>query len=179
MNETSPRTPAEPMAFTRTEFLRGALSAWLWFLLLDLSVYGIIFFPTGAAVAAMFAVPWSAGAVVIFAFPAWLLGRALRRRAHVGVHVAAFAALGAVIGVITTATYLFVAAGRPEIAFFDSPFWLVNTAASAVAVALGWRRGARAVLSPGARSSRRDTDAEAEDVLADRARGARPGRSAH
>ncbi|GAA3903079.1 hypothetical protein [Microbacterium invictum] len=179
MSEPLPRTAAEPMAFTQTEFLRGALSAWLWFLLLDISVYGIIFFPMGAAVAAMFAVPWSAAAVAVFAFPAWLLGRALRRRARVAVHVAAFAALGVVVGVITTATYLVVATGRLEIdSFFGSPLWVVNVAASAFAMVLGWRRGARAVLRPRAPSIRRDADAAAEDALVDPACGER-GRSAH
>ncbi len=167
MTEPSVRSDTEPMAFTRGEFLRGAMSAWLWFLGLDIAAWMLIYSPSGGVVAAMYVIPWSVVGLIVFAAPAWWLARALRHTERPSRHMAAFAVLGAVVGVVVTALF-FALSGLP----FDpsaAVVYLVNTAAGAAAVTLGWRRGARKVLRPDAPCEPRDADAQVEDTLVERA----------
>ncbi len=42
-----PRSPAAPMAFSRGEFVRGAIRAWVCFLGIDLLVWLFVYFPLG------------------------------------------------------------------------------------------------------------------------------------
>lgn len=139
------------MAFTRREFWRGvrasalsalllltvalAVSAWVswtpsWgsragYLLLTLG-YGV---PFGAVVIV---------AVSALASPAaWVLGRALAGTPHIVTHLAAFAALGAAVGLLTLLGYALVAGMPAAHAFADVTPWAL-AAACAVAVAAGW-----------------------------------------
>lgn len=163
MSDGSPRTSTEPMAFTRTEFLGGALRAWLWAVALLIAAWTAIIFP-GGMIAAIYVLPASVAALVVFVAPAWGLGRALRRVARVRTHVLSFAAFGGVIG--ACAGLVFRASTGYSGPFFDgflAFFLAVNTVASAAAVALGWWGAARRALRPHTPSP--DPDAAAEDAL--------------
>jgi signal transduction histidine kinase len=165
MTETSPRTQTEPMAFTRTEFWRGATSAWLWFIPLSLAPWTIFFGPY-AVIAAMYVVPWSIGAALVFATPAYLLGRALRRIPRMPVHLLAFASLGAAVGVATTVVLFAVDPSLGQA--MGAAILTVNTAASTAAVTIGWWRSARRALRSDVvpvETRGADTDAAAEDAL--------------
>ena len=140
----SPRTAAEPMAFTGAEFFRGVAAAWGWAMLLPTLVYASMFGGAGVA-GVIFVVPTATAATVLFAVTAWSLGRALRRSPRVGVHMISFAALGAAIGVAATAGYLLSANGRIGNSF-DTVLFVVNAACGAAAVAHGWRFTARRAL---------------------------------
>lgn len=167
MTESSPRTAAEPFAFTRTEFWNGALSAWLWFLLLA-SVAWMILLGPYAGVAALYVVPWSMGATLVFATPAHFLGRALRRDVRTPVHLAAFAALGAVVGAATTVLLFAVDPSLQQA--MGATVIAVNLATSTIAVPVGWWRAARRALRSDADprdSGAVDPDAAAEDALLD------------
>ncbi len=140
MSEPSPRTDAEPMAFTRAEFWSGAVSAWMWFVPLAMLPWVVMLGPY-SPVALLYIVPWSLGAVVVFFVPAFVLGQALRRQPRVPVHLVAFAALGLLIGASTTAVVFAVDGHLGETA--GSTVLAVNLAASAIAVPTGWWRSAR------------------------------------
>lgn len=140
--DASPRTASEPMAFTTSEFVRGALSAWWMFLVVLTAVH--IWLGPIAFIVAWYAAPWSIGALVAGAPLAWALGRMLRRDPDVRVHFAAFLALGLVVG--GTTTWLAIAAGvgggATGLAFYAA----LHVVAAAIAVPLGWWRVARTAL---------------------------------
>ncbi|MFB9307770.1 hypothetical protein BJY17_002759 [Agromyces hippuratus] len=157
------RTPELPMAFSFTEFARGAGLAWLGFQ----ALFSLGYASTGVAMAfaslaqpdrfssfesavgyvpAMllfsfgYAMPWSIGALMLVGGPAaWLLGRSLRRVRAMRWHLVGFAVLGLVVGlatsVIATATMQFPGSQ-------GSIFVLIATPATTVAVAFGWWRTA-------------------------------------
>lgn len=167
MTALSPRTSAEPMAFTVDEFLRGAIVAWLWFIGLSTIVWFIVS-PAIALVAAVFSLPWSIGGLLAFLLPARVLGWSLRRVATVWVHVVAFAVLGVAIGPVMTIVFSSLTSSSG----YDS--WsmtmIVNLLASACAVPLGWshayRRGVRNDQGRTPTRASTDPDAAAEDALA-------------
>lgn len=130
----SPRTAEQPMAFTRSEFLRGARAAWLWFLLFATVAYVLVLGIYGLYAPIWF-VPWSFGALIAGSAPAYLLGCTLRSIGTVWVHLALFAAFGGVVGASTTWLALTVMEG----ALGAGVVWAVNIAVSVVAVPLGWR----------------------------------------
>lgn len=167
MTEPSPRTANEPMAFTRTEFWRGATSAWLWSLVLLLAPWAV-FLNYYAVIAVVYVVPWSAGATLAFAAPAYALGCALRRMPRMLVHLTAFAVLGAVVGAATTGVLFLV---DPSLGQSMGPMVMtVNVVGSALAVTVGWWRTARRALRADARpapAAPADPDAAAEDALLD------------
>lgn len=137
----SPRTEAEPMAFTSWEFIRGAVTAW-WLFLPILAVLHL-FLGLGSLIVVVNALPWSLGALIVFSPAAWLLGRMLRRTARVGIHLLAFAAIGAAIGAATTG----VAVAVNEYDGIDTaPLSALHITAATIAVALGWRSTARRAL---------------------------------
>lgn len=150
----SPRTAAEPMAFTWREFRRGALTAWGVFNVLAPVVIAaltvVIESPTGSAGAAVYVlvfaplllVPISFAALVVLGAPlAYALGRGLRRTASEGAHLAAFVALGAVVG--ATAGAIVLTAFRLE----WSPWAILLCAAvTAFPVAFGWWHARRRAL---------------------------------
>lgn len=169
MSEPAVRSAAEPMAFSHGEFLRGAVSAWLWFLGLDIAAWMFIYLPSGGVVAAIYVLGWATVGLVVFAAPAWWLGRALRRTHRIGRHLAAFAVFGAGVGVVVTALFFFTLSGRLPLDPSAAVVYVVNTTAAAAAVTLGWRRGARDVLRPDVPQERGDPDAQVEDALVERA----------
>lgn len=156
------------MAFTGSEFLGGAVSAWLWFLLLSAAAWTLTLGPY-VVVAVIHIVPWSLAALAAFATPAYVLGRALRARTRVRTHLAAFGALGLLVGGSVTGVFFAVAGGfRGLDGMIEWLIVAVNVFGSAGAVMLGWWRAARRALRPNAAPARIDPDALAEDAAADR-----------
>src|SRR5690554_2853650 len=107
------RSEQRPMAFTAWEFLRGAIAAWVLFLviapLLNVAATSLLSFiangsgelaggvsPNFVVYAALLALltvflPWSLGALVVVGIPsAYLLGRRLRTVSAMSSHLLAF-----------------------------------------------------------------------------------------
>lgn len=162
--EPSPRTVAQPMAFTRGEFVRGAISAWLWAIGI-LIVGWTVAIPFWGLLSAIYVLPAATIALVVFAAPTWFVAHTLRRVASVAVHTVALATIGVVIGIV--ATTALVATGTAGYIPFGA-LAMSNALAAALAMVLGWRRGARAVLRSRTPEPA-DPDAAAEDATADRA----------
>lgn len=166
MTDASPRTPEEPMAFTRAEFGRGAWAAWFWYLatliptsLLSAPLMGWDSVFVGLS-ALIFVVPVSLVALALLAPAALGIGHALRRIADVRVHVAAFTALGAVVGAIAMFPFALLFG-------FLTPYvgWFITLALPAVfCVPLGWWHTARRALH-GVPTRHPDPDALVEDAL--------------
>lgn len=173
----SPRTDAAPLAFTRTEFLRGAARAWLWTTLLLIVAWAI---STGGigVVSALFILPASVVALVIGAPGAYGLGRWLRRSPRVPVHLAVFAAYGALLSVVVTALYaVIVTTPATGLAALLESSWLliVNTPVTAVGLAGAWyvtaKRARQADVGIAVGPARDDDpDAATEDALDQRYR---------
>jgi len=151
---SSPRTAAEPMAFTPWEFWRGAIHAWGWFLVISTVAFVPVFF-VWALYAFLTTVPWSIGALVVFSPVAWAMGRLLRRIPRLLPHVLAFTLLGAVVGVVTTVVAFHTPGSglTPENFGSSWPIILVVCVSATIAVPLGWWISARRAL-------RADADAE-------------------
>lgn len=168
----APRSLSTPMAFSRGEFVRGAIRAWVCFLCVDLLVWLFVYFPFGVIYAGIAAPPASGIALVVFATPAWLLGHALRRIPQPALHHASFGAFGVAVGLTSTHVFAMVLSGSTAVdASAIWPLYLVNAAAASIAVVVGWRHGARAVLRerrglPAV--ERLDPDAAQEDAITDR-----------
>lgn len=170
----SPRTAAEPRAFTRTEFLSGAGRAWLWTTLLLVAAWTIV--TRGNVVFAVIVIlPASAVALVLGAPGAYALGRRLRSSSRTGVHSAAFACYGAVLGSITTVLFVLLVTRDPGAVWLALMMLLVNVPVTALGVAGAWfstaRQSLRADAAPSGESPRlRDSDTVEEDALDDRIR---------
>lgn len=168
----SPRTEAEPLAFTRTEFLRGAGRAWLWTTLLLIAVWGVLSGGFTLTVGSVFILLGSVPALVVGAPGAYAIGWLLRRSPHLAWHAIVFATYGAAIGATTTLVAVPLMTGGSDLGSAGAAFSLVNAPVSAVGVAAAWFATARQAL----RSDRTggdlaaDSDAAAEDALADRYR---------
>lgn len=147
----SPRTPEEPMAFTRSEFWRGALSAWCVFVVLltaalillavvqsspswgpplsMIAVYLMFGVPVGSIVAAI---------VTVVAAPgAWLLGRGLVRCRRIPLHVAAYFAFGFVIGFLVLLVTTMSSGTEPLYALSHPDAWGMPVLGG-LAVTGGW-----------------------------------------
>lgn len=169
----SPRTEAEPLAFTRAEFLRGAGRAWLRTTLLLIAAWTLATGGLGL-IGIIYIVPASIVALVIGAPGAYAIGRRLRISSRVRVHVAAFAAYGALLAVLVTIGFI-LTAFTPDLAALSASWWwlLVNAPVTAFGLANAWLATAkRAVpaLSVAPPIAPADSDAAAEDALADRYR---------
>jgi len=167
----TPRTDAEPLAFTRSEFLRGARRAWLTVTLLLVGVWILVTVGWGIVAAPVILVA-SLGALVVGSPGAYLLGRALRTNPHVGRHMALFAVYGGALGAAATATTVAVLGGHDPFAVL---LYVVNVPVTALGVAWAWFATARRALradAPGKQptAGRRDPDARDEDALDDRYR---------
>ncbi|MFS0714706.1 hypothetical protein ABC195_12540 [Microbacterium sp. 2P01SA-2] len=181
---SSPRTTAEPFAFTRSEFWSGAGRAWLWTAFLLIAVWAI---STGGIgiVAALFILPASVVALAIGAPGAYVLGRLLRRSPHVPIHLAIFAAYGVLVSVVVTAAYSLVTmTPTTGLAAVLESSWLliVNGPVTAIGLAGAWfvtakraRRADAGAVSIAGRSE--DPDAAAEDAFDERYRVIDPGRA--
>lgn len=158
------RTEEEPMSFSRSEFLKGALAAWLWFLVIH---QALLLVPTGGYgfVALYLTLPWSFGAVVIGSPFAFALGQALRRQRRSWVHIVAFGSYGLIIGVVTTglASWLLVGSTQPGWWLFAS----LTAVSACPAVVLGWWHAARRARKADSVKATKaaDVDAEHEDSL--------------
>jgi len=140
----SPRTDAEPMAFTGREFFRGAVAAWIRAMILTTFAWTMCTGGLGIIFATPIVVVAASAATVLFAVLAWALGRALRRVRRIGIHLLLFAVLGALIGGATTAGYSLSTAGM--LGGVTPLLYVVNAICGAAAVALGWRRAASHAL---------------------------------
>jgi hypothetical protein len=90
------------MAFTAGEFFRGAMSAWLWFLVLSTLGYVPLMYSL-LPILVLVTTFVSLLAAVVGSGPAYLIGRALRSVRATAVHVLVFAVYGLVLGVVATA----------------------------------------------------------------------------
>lgn len=170
----SPRTAEEPRAFTRTEFLRGTGRAWLWTTLLLVAAWTVVTRGT-VVLAVAIILPASAVALVLGIPGAYALGRRLRSSSRTGVHVAAFAGYGAVLGSIMSALFVVLVSRDPGSAWLALAMLLINAPVTAIGLAGAWlstaRQSLRADAAPdGAAPRARDADAAEEDALDDRVR---------
>ncbi|WP_394279929.1 hypothetical protein [Microbacterium sp.] len=168
------RTLEEPMAFTMGEFLRGALIAFLGYPLWGTLLTAIVSVPADPAGVLTWlpvfllylvgvAAPWTIGTLVVGLTPAWALGRALRRVSGKGLHVAAFALLGAALGALTLVVALTIG-GMPPL---TPELFIAHVGAGGLTVVTGWWFTARRALHPRqrARRTQADLDAAVEDRI--------------
>ncbi len=176
----SPRSVKLPMAFSGHEFLRGALAAWGYFLILitpGTVVYVVVlnvtdayhfpeymtqfpaaqlYFVVVAVIAAyVIVVPWSMVGLLLGATVAYGLGMALRRTDKLALHVAAFTFLGLVVGVATSVLGASVypnSAGLTSLTNLEAV--VIYSALAAVAVGLGWLFTASRALRADVREGR-------------------------
>ena len=119
------------MAFGGWEFVRGALAAWLIFLVLQqIALRGAVL-PLLPIV-----IPFTIVTLLVWWFPAFMLGQVMRRQSRVAWHVLAFFAYGAAIGYVTT-SLLYPIAYDPYL----------HALCSGIAVALGWWLSAHHALA--------------------------------
>jgi len=166
------RTTEHPMAFTAWEFIRGALLAWLFFVLLAPLAVTIgmtnpasitatfAYLPMILIIAPLYAVPWSAGALLALGVPlALVLGLLLRGVASVRLHLICFAALGAFVGGVTTVVQLWSRTiPQPGVTYYGDqpsvwdllpgsvPLLVSMQLITAIGVTLGWWITARRAL---------------------------------
>ncbi|MEZ3161013.1 hypothetical protein AB1K54_10775 [Microbacterium sp. BWT-B31] len=177
--EPTPRTDAEPMAFTKDEFLLGTLASWLAFnLVFDtvltgaaIATFNPLWGPLGASIVALvvYAVPIAlvvSGIVaLLLCSAAWWLGRLLRRVRSLLVHAVAYATLGTAIGVLVVGSFQLVVAGSLNLGNWLAQITLVGSAA---ALPLGWGWSVwrcRRIEAGKARAPRRGIDESFEDSL--------------
>lgn len=160
----SPRTPAEPMAFTRAEFWRGAYAAW-WMYLIALVIccvasgggYGVAAVPYALLIGG----PIALVAMYVFSPLAYVLGRSLRRVSAPGCHLLLFGMLGLITGVATMGVFGLVGGLPPGSGAF---FWIF-AAPAGLTVPFGWWFTARQALRRDRRHEPRpDIDAAYEDA---------------
>lgn len=143
----SPRTPHKPMAFTAGEFTRGALYAWLWFLLISTLAF-VPFLGLASWIALIFTGPWSVGALLLGSPLAFGLGRVLQHNPSMPLHAVIFTGFGALLGISTTA----LAAFAPWSNLHESSdagfilFYATVSLSASIAVPLGWRQTAHRAL---------------------------------
>jgi hypothetical protein len=174
----SPRTPDEPMAFTRDELLSGAFRTWSlfvalvcagFFLVFALQVWGASAWDSLLALA--FIIGYAAliaGGVAAFAtaiaVPAvYALGRILRHEGRMWIHTLIYIGFGLAVGLLAFFVGDAISGGYPMLSY------MAGTCA-AVAVPVGWRLTVRASLRADRGDVRRrrirvDQDMAAEDAL--------------
>ncbi|RZI96393.1 MAG: hypothetical protein EOO67_00380 [Microbacterium sp.] len=184
----SPRSDAEPFAFTRDEFLRGAYAAW-WLTvgvigLLLLGTFGTATFGAGTWFAILIVgmvtlavvAPIVFCALLLFAPAVYVLAKAMRRVPWPVVHLAAMTVAGFLLGALTTAIVMHIVGP----AVFVPGAGLVYASGPAVSLPLAWlttSRRARLADTGLLPLPKPDPDANAEDGLADRLRSQTHGSS--
>lgn len=170
--QASPRTVAEPMAFTREDFWRGAGAAW-WMYLIALAVISVAIGATAGgfwiavvAYTGLFGAPVAFVAMLVWALPAYGLGRALRRVASPVVHVLLFALLGGVVGPVTMSVFLGLMGSGSIVDPAFAPYALAPVVTVPLAWWWTWRRALRADRGR-LRPAPVDPDAAAEDAILD------------
>jgi hypothetical protein len=175
--EPSPRTASEPFAFTRDEFLGGAFAAW-WLSACAVGVIILAAMPMRGGFAGVFAALVMTLCAALLGFPAmmllapvvWIIGRSMRTVPRVWVHLGVQAAVGLVLGMLTTIAVLSLFGAFP---FFLG--WVPLLAAGpAIGLPVAWYRAYRRALrsDAGLLTRRADPDAVAEDAIAERSRSA-------
>lgn len=155
------------MKFTRSEFVRGAIAAWVWFLIL----HQVALIPLrGYGVFALYAtLPWSVGALLLGSPVAYALAFGLRRQPRVIRHLLAFTTLGLAVGTVATLVALWLPAWGIPSEGLDPWLGVLVAVSAGPAVALGWWHTARRSLATdrGEATHRRrvDPDAEFEDSI--------------
>ncbi|MFB7252379.1 hypothetical protein [Microbacterium sp. NPDC056234] len=156
------------MSFSRAEFVRGAIAAWLWFLVIH--QLALLIPATGYGFVALYlTVPWSFGALMLGSPLAFVIGRALRTERRLWVHEVTFGIFGLAIGVVTTSLAVWLT-NDGYLGDFAGWWWLaaIVAASACPAVVLGWRYGTREIRrAESAQAPRRrvDPDADYEDSL--------------
>jgi len=148
MSELSPRTDAEPMAFSRSEFWRGACGALVWYLVgvAAVGLYWVLIAGAAGVMILLYTV-MVAGVTAALSFLlsaplAWLLGQRLRRVASTSVHLLGFTCLGAIVGIVTVGAFWWLAGPDTWILPALWPY----AAVAVVAVPWAWwRTSARAL----------------------------------
>ncbi len=176
MNE---RAPSPRWDFTRGELARGGLVAWFTFVLLMVAAitvmailadafYGWSWAPNVWGLLIVLPIALVFGGAVSFVVMlaglpiAWLLGRMLRHVRPVGVHVAVFAALGAVVGAAVAVVMGATSYGGP-VSVLTGAYGVVLVALCAASVAVGWWRASREARWSRGADHRRHRHAEVED----------------
>lgn len=171
----SPRTDAEPLAFTYTEFVAGTVRAWVVTTLLLVVGWAILTGGMSLFVGTVMILIASLPAAAVGAPGAYAIGRLLRRSPRVSRHLAAFVGYGALVGTLTTLVAMPVLLNIAALASENRIFLMVNVPLSAIGVAVGWfvtmRRALRidAGVIPRVAPST-DHDAAVEDELDERYR---------
>ena len=180
----SPRSEAEPFAFTRDEFWHGAFAGW-W---MTVGVSGVLLLGAtwggspGLAILIVGMITLAAVAPIafcvtlLFAPAVYVLARSLRRVARVWVHVAVMSVAGLALGTLTTLVVTLIVGP-----VFVPASWIAYAAAPAAGLPLAWLRAARrARLADAGRlpHPKPHPDAVAEDRLADALRAGDGGGSA-
>src|SRR5690606_36535299 len=120
-----PTDDLEPMAFTRSEFRRGAFASWIAFMILLIVALvvpavlnsGLPWGPPWAMIALylMFGVPIggvvSAVVVLVIAPVLLLVSRRLAKISRLSVHIVAYASFGAILGLVITTAGVLLARG--------------------------------------------------------------------
>ncbi|QEW03864.1 hypothetical protein [Microbacterium lushaniae] len=157
------------MRFTGAEFFRGAIAAWVWFLVLHQLALLLPLAFTGW-IGLWVTVPWSLGALVVGAPVAYAIGMLMRRQSRIIWHLVAFSAFGLGVGAVTTCLAVWLQPQWLGATGFISPSTVLVALSAAPAVALGWWHTARRALAVDRgpeRGGRIDVDAETEDALID------------
>ena len=174
----SPRTVQLPMAFTRWEFLRGALITYGLFLAFSAGAW-IWIFVIGAIIAVMYVAPFGFASLILVGIPlAYLTGMLLRREVRTWVHLLWHGLVGLVAGGagILLALCIFGPNGmwevsRPHLPDFSvlADGWIIALVEALLTVGAamsGWRITSRMALkadSPQVVRDSRDADSAYED----------------
>ncbi|WP_300265777.1 hypothetical protein [Microbacterium sp.] len=168
------RTPEKPMGFTGAEFCRGALAAWLLFMAI-LTVYLTVSaaLQSGGAWGSplsmialylMFGVPIGgivSGVVTLVTAPlVHLFARRLAHTSRLSIHALAYAAIGALLGLVVGGVAALVAQSDLAVVFSTWFPWFV-AAVCAVSIVGGWGWTVWRVTRP----RRADPDALVEDAV--------------
>jgi uncharacterized protein YacL len=151
MSTFSPRTAAEPMAFSRSDFRRGAFASWICFMVLLIVALvvpailnsGLPWGPpwTMIALYLMFGVPIGgvvSAIVVLVTAPALLrVSRRLAKTSRISVHVVVYASFGAILGLVIATMGVLLARGDVGYSFSTGFPWIV-AAMCALSVVSGW-----------------------------------------
>ncbi len=169
------RTPERPMAFSRAEFSLGAVASWIAFMILLVAALvvtavqqsGLPWGPPLSMIALylMFGIPIGGAVSAVVTLVASPVARAIAHRLvktrRISVHLAAYAAFGAALGLVVLIIGVLLSQGDFASTFSTPMPWTV-AGLCALAVASGWAWTVRHVTRP---PRPPHPDAIAEDAL--------------
>lgn len=170
------RSADSPMEFTPGEFCRGALAAWIIFMLLLVCVLtvlgvlqsGALWGPplSGVPLYLMFGIPVggvvSAVITLVAAPVVRLIARRLSRTSRIGIHLVVHAALGVLLGLAVASIWILLSR-TGYVSVFTTAFPWVTAAMCALSIVGGWVWTVRRAIHPA--KHRPDPDALFEDNL--------------